>query len=97
MKPSVRAFAFLGALVLSVFALQAQPPGWVYEGCWSPYPNCIGAKDVFHDANGYDWECGACGTTTQNPNPNGCYQAGGIHDEEIGYWCAPCEPDECPS
>ena len=84
MKSSVRAFAFLGALLLSALALQAVPPGWVYEGCWSPYPNCVGAKDVYHDASGKDWECGACGTTT-NPGPTTCYQAGGLH--RIGYWC----------
>ena len=69
MKPSIRAFAFLGALVLSVFALQAQPPGWIYEGCWSPYPNCIGAKDVFQDANGYDWECRSLRDHHPEPQP----------------------------
>ena len=91
MKRPLRNLAFAGALLLSALAARAVPPGWVYEECWSPYPSCIGDKDVFHDANGYDWECGACGTTT-NPSPTTCYQAGGLHDD-IGYWCHQGEGD----
>jgi hypothetical protein len=96
MRLSVRIPVFAGALLLSVFALHAQTPaGWVYEGCWSPYPNCIGARDVFHDADGYDWECGMCGTSAVNPNPSLCMQGGGLHDEERqGRWCTPEDVEE---
>ena len=90
MRLSVRIPVFASALLLSVFALHALPPGWVYEGCWSPYPNCIGARDVFHDADGNDWECNLCGFSNVNPDLNYCMQAGGLHDEERqGRWCTP--------
>jgi hypothetical protein len=90
MKSSVRLFALLGVLLLSAPAW-AQT-GWIFEGCWSPYPNYIGAKDVYFDADGNEWECGLCGTTV-SPSPSTCYQADSLHD--IGYWCTPgaCEEE----
>ena len=84
MKQPIRAFAFVASLLLSVFAVQAQS-GWTREGCWSPYPNCVGAKDVFLDSAGSEWECGACGKT-QNPSPSTCSHVGNLHN--IGYWCS---------
>lgn len=80
----IRALALSGASLLSVLALQAQT-GWHLEGCWSPYPNCVGAKDVYVDPAGHEWECGRCGTT-RNPGPSTCQQASGLHS--IGYWCS---------
>lgn len=84
MKQPIRALAFVGALLLSVFAVEAQT-AWTRVGCWSPYPNCVGAKDVFRDSAGSEWECGACGTT-RNPGPGTCYKVGNLHS--IGYWCS---------
>jgi len=83
MKRTIRAFAFLGALGLTTLAAAA-PPGWHKVGCWSPYPNCVGAKDTYKDASGNFWQCGACGTTA-NPGPTTCYQSGDLN--RIGYWC----------
>jgi len=80
----VRSLGFVAALSLSALALQAQS-GWTLYGCWSPYPNCVGAKDVYRDASGNLWQCRACGTTT-NPSPSTCYQSNGI--TQIGYWCS---------
>jgi len=73
------------AASLSVAAAEAYP-GWTYVGCWSPYPNCVGAKDVYRDSTGAYWQCRACGTTT-NPGPtgSGCYKSGNLN--AIGYWC----------
>ncbi|MFL6197528.1 MAG: hypothetical protein ACJ75H_25295 [Thermoanaerobaculia bacterium] len=71
------------AAALSVAAVQAQT-GFTKVGCWSPYPNCVGAKDVYKDANGNYWQCKACGTTT-NPSTSTCYQSGNLN--AIGYWC----------
>jgi hypothetical protein len=79
----IRACALLAALSLSALAVQAQS-GWYKEGCWSPYPNCVGAKDVFVDPAGVHWQCGACGTT-KNPSPTTGYQSSNLHS--IGYWC----------
>jgi hypothetical protein len=80
-----QALLFSTALVLTLLATDSRAAtGWTRVGCWSPYPNCVGAKDVYRDPNGNEWECGACGTT-QNPGPGTCYQAGGLHS--IGYWC----------
>lgn len=80
----ILALALTGTSLLSAFALRAQT-GWQLEGCWSPYPNCVGAKDVYVDSSGNHWECGRCGTT-KNPSPSTCQQAGGLHS--IGYWCS---------
>ena len=81
----IRALFFAVALLLTGLAVESQAAsGWTLEGCWSPYPNCVGAKDVYVDSEGRHWECGACGTT-RNPSPSTCYQAGGLHT--IGYWC----------
>lgn len=76
-------FALLAALSLSVAAVEAQS-GYTYEGCWSPYPNCAGAADVFRDSSGNLWECYGCGTnTTVTGN---CFRAGNLY--AIGYWCS---------
>ena len=72
------------AFLLPVCALEAYP-GWTLEGCWSPYPNCVGAKDVYRDSAGSFWQCRACGTTT-NPSPSTCYKSGNLY--AIGYWCS---------
>lgn len=80
----IRACALLATLSLSALAVQGQS-GWTKEGCWSPYPNCAGAKDVYLDSAGHEWQCRACGTTT-NPSPTTCYQSSNLHS--IGYWCA---------
>ena len=72
------------AATLAVAAAQAQS-GWYLEGCWSPYPNCVGAKDVYRDSTGAFWQCRACGTTT-NPSPSTCYKSGNLY--AIGYWCS---------
>jgi len=80
-----RAVLFTAASLLTVLAAESRATtGWTKEGCWSPYPNCVGAKDVYLDSSGHEWECGACGTT-QNPSTSTCYQAGNLHS--IGYWC----------
>lgn len=88
-RKTVRAMSLIKVLVVlvAVFALSfgvAYASGWTYEGCWSPYPNCVGAKDVYTDSQGNFWQCGACGTTT-NPGPSTCYQSGDLN--RIGYWC----------
>jgi hypothetical protein len=80
---TIRALGLTALLALSGLALNAIPPGWVYVGCWSPYPNCVGAKDVYQDSTGAYWQCSACGTTT-NPSPTTCYRSNIGH---IGYWC----------
>jgi len=80
----IRAALFTAASLLTVLASQSSAAGWTKVGCWSPYPNCVGAKDVYRDSAGKEWECGACGTTT-NPSTSTCYQAGNLHN--IGYWC----------
>lgn len=82
---TIRAFGLTALLALSGFALRAIPPGWQHVGCWSPYPNCAGSKDVYQDAAGNLWQCRACGTTT-NPSPTTCYQSNA--PRSIGYWCA---------
>lgn len=81
---ALRALGFSAALTLSGFALFALPPGWYRQGCWSPYPNCVGAKDVYRDASGAYWQCSACGTTA-NPSPTTCYKSSNLNS--IGYWC----------
>ena len=81
---TLRALGFTAAMTLSGFALFALPPGWYRQGCWSPYPNCVGAKDVYRDASGAYWQCGACGTTA-NPSPTTCYKSSNLNN--IGYWC----------
>ncbi|HYH46158.1 MAG TPA: hypothetical protein VEG34_10770 [Thermoanaerobaculia bacterium] len=64
--------------------LQA-PAGWSYQGCWSPYPNCAGASDIYRDSSGQYWNCGRCGTAS-NPSPNTCRRVGNLNT--IGYWCS---------
>lgn len=83
MKKPIRALAFFAALTLSGFAVQAAPPGWVYEGCWSPYPNCAGGKHVYRDAAGAFWQCNSC---SQSPSTASCYKSGNLY--AIGYWCS---------
>jgi hypothetical protein len=76
-------------VLIAVFALSFgvayASSGWTYEGCWSPYPNCAGAADVYTDSQGRFWQCGACGTTT-DPGPGSCYLSGDLN--QIGYWCS---------
>ena len=79
----LKILTFLVAASLSVVAVEAQS-GWTNVGCWSPYPNCVGAKDVYRDSSGNLWQCGACGTT-QNPGPGTCYRS---NIGSIGYWCS---------
>ncbi len=82
----IRALLFAAASFLTVLATESRATsGWTHVGCWSPYPNCVGAKDVYTDPSGSEWECRACGTTT-NPGPGTCYKVGNLHS--IGYWCA---------
>lgn len=83
MKKPIRALAFFAALTLSGFAAQAIPPGWTYEGCWSPYPNCAGGKHVYRDAAGALWQCNSC---LQSPSTASCYKSGNLY--AIGYWCS---------
>jgi hypothetical protein len=83
MKKPIRALAFLAVLTLSGFAAQAVPSGWTYEGCWSPYPNCVGGKHVYRDASGNFWQCNSC---SQSPSTTSCYQSGNLN--AIGYWCS---------
>jgi hypothetical protein len=77
----LRAFTFATATLLSIFALEAQTT-WTYQGCWSPYPNCAGAADVYRDAAGNSYECGRCGT--HNPSSSTCHLA----NLSGGYWCS---------
>ena len=65
-----RAVLFAAGSLLTVLAAESRAAsGWSLEGCWSPYPNCVGAKDVYVDSSGNHWECGVCGTT-RNPSPS---------------------------
>ncbi|HMB55074.1 MAG TPA: hypothetical protein VKU40_17280 [Thermoanaerobaculia bacterium] len=87
-------FAMITLAVVAIFAFSfgvAYASGWNYAGCWSPYPNCVGAADVYTDAQGRYWQCSACGTTT-NPGPSTCYLSGDLG--AIGYWCDPGGPAE---
>jgi len=83
MKKPIRALAFLAAMTLSGFAVQAIPAGWTYQGCWSPYPNCAGGKHAYTDAAGKFWQCNSC---SQSPSTASCYQSGNLN--AIGYWCS---------
>ena len=78
----IKLAGFLVALSLSA-AAWALPAGWSNVGCWSPYPNCVGAKDVLRDPTGAQWECRACGTTTSTSQ---CFKVGNLNN--IGYWCS---------
>jgi hypothetical protein len=82
---AIRALGLVALLALSALALQALPPGWSFEGCWSPYPTCAGARDVYRDAAGAFWQCSACGTT-KNPGPKTCFKSGDLNS--FGYWCS---------
>lgn len=85
----IRSLAFMAAL--SLFALTADATGRVYKGCWSPYPNCVGASDIYVDSQGRYWDCGACGSFT--PNASYCRQVSNVIDT-IGYWCPAGPPLE---
>lgn len=80
---------FVVVLIASIYAVpepvQAQS-GWVFWGCWSPYPSCSFAYDIYRDPQGRYWRCGNCGTTT-NPSPSTCKQVSSSI-EQIGYWCS---------
>lgn len=84
----LRALLFAAAILLTGLAVESQaalPPGWSFEGCWSRYPNCAGARDIYRDASGALWQCSACGTTT-NPGPTTCAKSGDLY--AFGYWCS---------
>ncbi|MBW8878745.1 MAG: hypothetical protein JF614_27620 [Acidobacteria bacterium] len=82
----LRALFFAVALLLTGLAVESQAAsGWTFEGCWSLFPTCAGARDVYRDSAGNFWECGACGTT-RNPSPKTCNQAGNLNS--FGYWCS---------
>lgn len=85
----IRSLAFVAALSLSALAVSASDR--VYQGCWSPYPNCVGASDIYQDSQGRYWDCGACGTL--NPNSQYCREVGSSI-EFIGYWCPERPPEE---
>jgi hypothetical protein len=82
MKKSFRTFALLAALSLSAFAVRAQT-GWVFEGCWNPFPTGT-CYDVYRDASGAYWRCKACGTTTK-PSSTTCFR---VNPYSTGYWCS---------
>lgn len=79
----LRILALLAAVSLSVAAVEAQS-GRAYLGCWSPYPNCAGASDIYRDSSGRLWDCGACGT--YNPSSPTCHEVSTMI-YSIGYWC----------
>lgn len=79
----LRALLFLLAAVLLVTAASAG--SLTYQGCWTPFPTCNPAYDIYTDSSGRWFNCGACGTTS-NPNPNSCQQVGNLN--QIGYWCS---------
>jgi hypothetical protein len=79
----VLTLAFLVTLALSAFVLEAAPSDWSFEGCWSPFPSCSSAYDIYRDASGYLWRCSRCGTT-KNPSPRTCQQV----NPPAQYWCS---------
>lgn len=81
----IRGFAFAAVLSLAGLAAEAGS-GLTYVGCWSPYPNCAGASDIYQDSSGRYWDCGACGTTS-NPSVTSCRQVSSSINN-IGYWCS---------
>ena len=68
------------------FAAAEAYPGWTLEGCWSPYPNCVGGADIYLDSSGNHWDCGRC-YTNKNPSPSTCRITSTAH-HSIGYWCS---------
>lgn len=80
-----RFFVLTSAALLSIGALEGQT-GRTHKGCWSPYPNCTGAKDIYLDTAGKLWNCGACGT--YNPFSPTCVETS-TEIYRIGYWCLP--------
>jgi len=81
-KHLLRTFGLAAVLSLSTFAVQAQA-GWVFEGCWNPFPTGT-CYDIYRDTSGNYWKCKACGTTT-NPSPKTCGQ---VFPNSFGYWCS---------
>ena len=83
MKPRLAlTLAVLFALsLLSVAGLQATS-GWTLQGCWSPFPTCTTAYDIY-TFNGKTYRCGRCGTTT-NPSTSTCQQV----SLPPQYWCS---------
>lgn len=71
-------FGLLLAAGLSVAAVEAQS-GWVYQGCWNPFPTGT-CYDVYRDASENYWQCGRCGTRTTKS----CFKI----NPSIGYWCS---------
>lgn len=78
----VKMLAFASVALLGIVAAEAA--GRTYLGCWSPYPNCVGASDIYQDSQGRLWDCGRCGTL--NPNSPTCHQVS-TTIFTIGYWC----------
>jgi hypothetical protein len=81
-KHLLRTFGLAAVLSLSAFAVRAQT-GWVFEGCWNPFPSGT-CYDVFRDSTGAYWRCKACGTTT-NPSSKTCFR---VNPYSTGYWCS---------
>jgi hypothetical protein len=81
----LKMLAFVSAISLSLAAAEAQS-GRTYLGCWSPYPNCAGASDIYRDSQGRLWDCGRCQTYT--PNSPNCRQVS-TTIYTIGYWSCP--------
>lgn len=79
----LKVFGFLLGVLLLVSSASAS--GLFYQGCWTPFPTCNPAYDIYTDSAGRWFNCGACGTTS-NPNPNKCQQVGNLN--LIGYWCS---------
>lgn len=82
----LKMLAFASAVLLGVAAAEAHDR--TYLGCWSPYPNCAGASDIYRDTEGRLWDCGACGTF--KPHSSYCRQVG-TSIYTIGYWCPAAE------
>ena len=77
-----RTLGLVAVLSLSTFAVQAQS-GWVFQGCWNPFPSGT-CYDVYRDAAGNYWRCKACGTTT-NPSSRTCFR---VNPNSTGFWCS---------
>jgi hypothetical protein len=74
----------LAAVFALSFGIASAQPGWTYQGCWSPYPNCAGGAHVYTDAAGNFYQCNAC--TSGPPSTANCRRSGNLN--QIGYWCS---------
>lgn len=90
MKLTIRLFV-LSFSLLALFSLAdngnttkvSATSGLQLLGCWSPFPNCVGASDVFQDASGKYYECGKCDGKADH-----CYQVDPNIINNTGYWCS---------